>query len=114
MINAVQGAPARLAALAAGIVRHWEARSEAMRKFISSPGKAFIVGDTREVCANLHIAYAPDPAWLFTIPGVSMRSRIATLAAALLALLVFLSPSRDNAPAAATSAISFTVVWPES
>lgn len=37
--NAVYGAPARLAALAADIVRHWEVRSEAMRKFISSPAR---------------------------------------------------------------------------
>lgn len=33
---------------------HWEARSEAMRPFIGSPGKAFIVGATREICARLY------------------------------------------------------------
>jgi type I restriction enzyme R subunit len=63
VINAVYGAPARLTALAADIVEHWERRSEAMRPFISSPGKAFIVGATREICANLYealIALRPD------------------------------------------------------
>lgn len=54
VINAVYGAPARLEALAADIVQHWETRSEEMRKFISSPGKAFIVGATREICARLY------------------------------------------------------------
>ncbi|MEV6411030.1 type I restriction endonuclease subunit R [Kribbella sp. NPDC051718] len=54
VINAVYGAPARLAALAADILEHWDERSEVMRPFISSPGKAFIVGATREICANLY------------------------------------------------------------
>ncbi len=54
VINAVYGAPARLEALAADIVKHWETRSEEMRKFLSSPGKAFIVGATREICARLY------------------------------------------------------------
>lgn len=54
VINAVYGAPARLAALAADIVAHWEQRSEAMRPFISSPGKAFIVAATREIGAKLY------------------------------------------------------------
>ncbi len=52
VINAVYGAPARLEALAADIVEHWENRSNEMRKFISTPGKAFIVGATREICAS--------------------------------------------------------------
>jgi len=54
VINAVYGAPARLASLAGEIVAHWEARSGEMRKFIGSPGKAFIVGATREICARLY------------------------------------------------------------
>ena len=54
VINAVYGAPERLATLAQDIVAHWAIRSEEMRKFISSPGKAFIVGATREICANLY------------------------------------------------------------
>jgi type I restriction enzyme R subunit len=54
VINAVYGAPARLATLAADITEHWEIRSNEMRKFISSPGKAFIVGATREICARLY------------------------------------------------------------
>lgn len=54
VINAVYGAPERLAALAKDIVEHWASRSEEMRKFILSPGKAFIVGATREICAQLY------------------------------------------------------------
>lgn len=54
VINAVYGAPARLEALAKDILEHWTLRSEAMRPFISSPGKAFIVGATREICAQLY------------------------------------------------------------
>ncbi|OBA86067.1 DEAD/DEAH box helicase [Mycolicibacterium mucogenicum] len=54
VINAIYGAPERLAKLANDIVAHWESRSEAMRKFIESPGKAFIVGATREICARLY------------------------------------------------------------
>ena len=54
VINAVYGAPARLTALAADILEHWAQRSDAMRPFISSPGKAFIVGATREICAELY------------------------------------------------------------
>jgi len=63
VINAVYGAPARLSALAANIVEHWVSRSEAMRPFVSSPGRAFIVGATREICANLYeaiVALRPD------------------------------------------------------
>jgi type I restriction enzyme, R subunit len=63
VINAVYGAPARLSALAADIVAHWEQRSEAMRPFISSPGKAFIVAATREIGAKLYeeiVALRPD------------------------------------------------------
>ncbi len=54
VINAVYGAPDRLAALARDIVEHWETRSTEMRKFISCSGKAFIVGATREICAGLY------------------------------------------------------------
>lgn len=54
VINAIYGAPERLAKLADDIVTHWAARSEAMRPFIESPGKAFIVGATREICARLY------------------------------------------------------------
>jgi type I restriction enzyme R subunit len=63
VINAVYGAPKRLAALAADILEHWDRRSAAMRPFISSPGKAFIVGATREICARLYdeiVALRPD------------------------------------------------------
>lgn len=54
VINAVYGAPDRLAALARDIVDHWQVRSQEMRKFISCTGKAFIVGATREICAELY------------------------------------------------------------
>ncbi|QDP94881.1 type I restriction endonuclease subunit R [Microlunatus elymi] len=54
VINAVYGAPVRLAELAKDILGHWDERSAAMRPFIGSPGKAFIVGATREICANLY------------------------------------------------------------
>ncbi|MCH9731452.1 MAG: type I restriction endonuclease subunit R [Actinomycetia bacterium] len=54
VINAVYGAPERLEALAGDIVAHWESRSAEMDKFISSPGKAFIVCATREICAELY------------------------------------------------------------
>lgn len=60
VINAVYGAPSRLRALAADIVEHWENRSAELLKFVSGdeseagPGKAMIVGGTREICANLY------------------------------------------------------------
>jgi type I restriction enzyme, R subunit len=54
IINAVYGAPARLQALAADILRHWDKRSAAMRPFIESPGKALVVGASREICASLY------------------------------------------------------------
>ncbi|GGC84249.1 hypothetical protein GCM10011512_08840 [Tersicoccus solisilvae] len=54
VLNAVYGAPERITALAADLVAHWEARREAMRPFIEVPGKAMIVGVTREVCARLY------------------------------------------------------------
>ncbi len=54
VVNAVYGAPRRLTALAADLVKHWEGRREAMRPLISAPGKALIVGATREICARLY------------------------------------------------------------
>ncbi|WP_026552204.1 type I restriction endonuclease subunit R [Arthrobacter sp. H20] len=63
VVNAVYGAPQRIAALAEDLVTHWENRSGKMRQFIESPGKAMIVGGTREICANLYtaiIALRPD------------------------------------------------------
>ncbi|WP_461104943.1 type I restriction endonuclease subunit R [Tessaracoccus terricola] len=63
VINAMYGAPTRLEALAKDIVDHWEKRSAAMLSFIESPGKAFIVGATREICANLYeeiIKFRPE------------------------------------------------------
>lgn len=63
VINAIYGAPDRLKALAADILEHWDARSTEMVKFIDSPGKAMIVGATREICARLYdeiVALRPE------------------------------------------------------
>src|SRR5699024_3619866 len=63
VINAVYGAPARIARLAEDLVAHWEARRTAMEPFIACPGKGMIVGGTREICAKLYdaiIALRPD------------------------------------------------------
>jgi type I restriction enzyme R subunit len=63
VVNAVYGAPERIEALALDLVTHWETRRDRMHKFISSPGKAMIVGGTREICANLYsaiVALRPD------------------------------------------------------
>ncbi|WP_438853908.1 type I restriction endonuclease subunit R [Agromyces sp. M3QZ16-3] len=54
VVNAVYGAPERLEVLAADLVTHWEERRERMRPFIAGPGKALIVGGTREICARLY------------------------------------------------------------
>jgi type I restriction enzyme R subunit len=54
VINSVYGAPLRLEALAKDILEHWDKRSAALVPFIEGPGKAFIVGATREICANLY------------------------------------------------------------
>ncbi|MGI8701056.1 MAG: type I restriction endonuclease subunit R [Nocardioidaceae bacterium] len=64
VINAVYGAPARLRALAEDIVTHWDARSTEIVKFIDGPGKAMIVGATREICARLYDEIvALQPQW---------------------------------------------------
>ncbi|WP_246020965.1 type I restriction endonuclease subunit R [Arthrobacter echini] len=63
VVNAVYGAPERIATLAADLVTHWENRRDRMAKFIEAPGKAMIVGGTREICANLYaaiVALRPD------------------------------------------------------
>ncbi|MEE6283308.1 type I restriction endonuclease subunit R [Georgenia sp. MJ170] len=69
VINAVYGAPARLKLLAADFVAHWEDRRAAMAKVLgtaerpNTPGKAMIVGATREICARLYeeiVALRPD------------------------------------------------------
>jgi type I restriction enzyme R subunit len=54
VMNELYGAPARVKVLAQDIVEHWEARSELMRPFIGSPGKAIIVCATRSICARLY------------------------------------------------------------
>jgi len=63
VINAVYGAPARVSALADDLLAHWQKRSDAMRPFLESAGKAFIVCATREICAQLYdeiIARKPE------------------------------------------------------
>src|SRR5665811_1337335 len=42
VVNAVYGAPERIAALAQDIVGHWENRRKRMRQFVEAPGKAMI------------------------------------------------------------------------
>ena len=54
VVNAVYGAPERIETLAADLVQHWEERRERMKPFLESPGKALIVGGTREICARLY------------------------------------------------------------
>ena len=56
VVNAVYGAPERIAALARDLVEHWENHSHQMSKFIEAPGKAMVVGGTREICAKLYAA----------------------------------------------------------
>lgn len=56
VVNAVYGAPERLAVLADDVIAHWEARRAALRPLISAPGKAIVVGATREICARLYEA----------------------------------------------------------
>lgn len=69
VVNAVYGAPDRLAELAKDLVAHWETRRDAVAPFIADTkgttthGKAMIVGGTREICANLYsaiVALRPD------------------------------------------------------
>ncbi|WP_375406161.1 type I restriction endonuclease subunit R [uncultured Amnibacterium sp.] len=63
VVNAVYGSPERISALAQDLVTHWEERRARMVPFIGSPGKALIVGGTREICARLYsaiVALRPD------------------------------------------------------
>ena len=63
-INAVYGAPAAARRRwPHDLVAHWEAARPRWRKFIGAPGKALIVGGTREICAQLYeaiVALRPD------------------------------------------------------
>ncbi|MGP5047528.1 type I restriction endonuclease subunit R [Glutamicibacter ardleyensis] len=70
VVNAVYGAPDRLAELARDLVKHWENRRDTVAPFIADTtgaptfGKAMIVGGTREICANLYSAItALRPDW---------------------------------------------------
>ncbi len=64
VINAIYGSPERLRTLAADIVAHWEKRRARMFPDLEGPGKALIVGATREICANLYSAIVElRPEW---------------------------------------------------
>ncbi|MBF6253125.1 type I restriction endonuclease subunit R [Nocardia farcinica] len=64
VINALYGAPERIKKVAADLVAHWKHRSAAMTEFIGGPGKALIVGGTREICAKLYEEIiALKPGW---------------------------------------------------
>jgi type I restriction enzyme R subunit len=64
VVNAVYGAPERIATLAQDLVDHWEERRARMVPFVGSAGKALIVGGTREICARLYDAIvALRPEW---------------------------------------------------
>lgn len=56
VVNAVYGAQERIDALADDLLAHWDKRRDAMRPFVEGPGKALIVGGTREICAKLYDA----------------------------------------------------------
>ncbi|MEW1975381.1 type I restriction endonuclease subunit R [Microbacterium profundi] len=56
VVNAVYGSPERIDALADDLLDHWEKRRAAMAPFVEGPGKALIVGGTREICAKLYAA----------------------------------------------------------
>ena len=63
VVNAIYGAPDRIRRLAEDLVAHWESRRQAMQPLIEGPGKALIVGGTREICARLYeaiVALRPD------------------------------------------------------
>lgn len=62
VVNAIYGAPARLAMLADDLIAHWEDRRAAMSAVLGTPenpavpGKALVVCATREICARLYAA----------------------------------------------------------
>jgi len=69
VVNAVYGAPERLKVLAQDLVTHWENRRATMAAALSTPdnpwvpGKALVVGGTREICARLYseiVALRPE------------------------------------------------------
>lgn len=63
VVNAIYGAPERIQTLAADLVKHWEERRARMMPFLEAPGKALVVGGTREICAQLYaaiVALRPD------------------------------------------------------
>lgn len=64
VVNAVYGAPERIAALADDLLTHWRGRREAMHPFIEAPGKALIVAATREIAVRIYDAIIErEPTW---------------------------------------------------
>jgi type I restriction enzyme, R subunit len=64
VVNAVYGHPDRIAVLVNDLLDHWDARTQAMAPLIGAPGKALLVGGTREICARLYEAIvARRPGW---------------------------------------------------
>lgn len=64
VVNAVYGAPERIATLADDVLTHWELRRAAVLPLIEAPGKALVVGATREICARLYEAIVERrPEW---------------------------------------------------
>ena len=62
-VNAVYGHPDRIAELVDHLLEHWEGRRTAMEPLIGAPGKALLVGGTRQICADLYdaiVARRPD------------------------------------------------------
>lgn len=63
VVNAVYGHPDRIAELVEHLLGHWEGRRTAMEPLIGAPGKALLVGGTRQICADLYdaiVARRPD------------------------------------------------------
>jgi len=64
VVNAVYGAPQRIATLAEDFLTHWETRRHVIQPLIEGPGKAMIVGGTREICARIYAAIVEQrPDW---------------------------------------------------
>ncbi|WP_054816419.1 type I restriction endonuclease subunit R [Nocardia arizonensis] len=64
VLNALYGAPERLAKVAKDIVGHWKNRRDVMDEYIGGHGKALIVCATREICAKLYEEIiALEPEW---------------------------------------------------
>ncbi|MFY1696722.1 type I restriction endonuclease subunit R [Solwaraspora sp. WMMA2101] len=52
-LNTIYGAPDRVETLAKDLVDHWEERRTLMEPQLGGPGKAMLVGATREICVRI-------------------------------------------------------------